>query len=185
MTTRSREKNTFNNELKEHIGDIPLKEITFFCVGTVSCSGDAYGPKVGQLLKDLGYKNVIGTIKKPVHAGNLNERVKEVGDNKTVIAIDASVTTNPANLGRLLFKKGTLSPGIGVGKNDLEEIGHYEIAGCVTEYHPNNEVNIERLCSVDSGAVNELVDRTVEAIIEAFPLKKTKREKQNDVGIRN
>lgn len=151
--------------------NLPLKNITFFCVGTSSCIGDSFGPLIGDKLKRLGYKNVIGTMKKPVDAINFEERLEEIKNNMTVIAIDASLASNMKNVGSVLYRKGGLTPGRGVGKNDLSEIGDYEFMGNVSIIGDNRDQNIDNLCNVNEEFLLKMVDETVDNILNILPLK--------------
>ena len=112
------------------------QEIIILCIGTDRSTGDSLGPLVGYKLKPHinSYKGVhlMGTLDEPVHAKNLNEKIREINTyyNKAlVIAIDASLGSMD-RIGYINVRKGPLKPGLGVNKN-LPKIGHISITGVV------------------------------------------------------
>lgn len=108
---------------------INLSEAVFVCIGTDRSTGDSLGPLVGTGLERLGY-HVIGTIHKPCHGQNLWERIKEIPEGKTVIAID-SCLGQMTSVGLFTAKKGHMRPGAGVDRTDLPNVGDYHITGIV------------------------------------------------------
>ncbi|NLY66006.1 MAG: spore protease YyaC [Tissierellia bacterium] len=120
--------------LEENLED--SQEIIILCIGTDRSTGDSLGPLVGYKLKPHinSYKGVhlMGTLDEPVHAKNLNEKIREINTyyNKAlVIAIDASLGSMD-RIGYINVRKGPLKPGLGVNKN-LPKIGHISITGVV------------------------------------------------------
>lgn len=118
------------NSINEQFSDLVI-----LCIGTDRSTGDCLGPLVGHKLKSSYYiKNafILGTLKEPVHAKNLNDIVEQVykdSDNPLVIAIDASLGKNE-NIGKINLFRGPLFPGAGVNKN-LKSIGDISITGIV------------------------------------------------------
>ena len=60
---------------------IPIKTnipLILVCIGTDRSTGDALGPLVGTKLEQIDIKNlqVFGTLDEPVHALNLEEKIK-------------------------------------------------------------------------------------------------------------
>lgn len=108
---------------------LSLNDVFFVCIGTDRSTGDSLGPLVGTFLEAKGYDNVIGTIDMPVHAVNLEERLKEIPVNKTVIAIDAALGSSES-VGTISVQKGSLKPGEGV-QRELSPVGDYSIKGIV------------------------------------------------------
>jgi putative sporulation protein YyaC len=105
------------------------KDIVFLCVGTDRSTGDALGPLVGTYLEEEGY-HVVGTLKYPLHAMNLQKRIaEEVREGQTIIAIDATLGAR-SDIGNVTFRSGGLKPGAGVNR-DLGAYGDYSITGCV------------------------------------------------------
>ena len=89
------------------------KDIVFVCIGSDCSTGDSLGPLVGTRLKELGFENVYGTVKHPIHALNIKQRLKEIEEkhpNRFVIAIDASIGSSEKLLAFKL-KQGHLSQG--------------------------------------------------------------------------
>lgn len=104
----------------------------FFLVGANSSTGDALGPFVGWFLERKGFTGLFkGTLRDPVHATNLKERLSEVwmdtmrqGRHPYVIAVDAAV----GRAGRITVNRGPLRPGAGMGKN-LPSVGQVHVMG--------------------------------------------------------
>lgn len=103
--------------------------VIFACIGTDRSTGDSLGPLVRNLLEQAGFTNVIGTIENPLHAMNLEDRLRDIDKSKTVIAIDCSLG-EAHKIETFSVYKGSISPGAGVGKN-LPPVGDYSISGCV------------------------------------------------------
>ncbi|MFN8109680.1 MAG: spore protease YyaC [Thermoleophilia bacterium] len=110
------------------------REVVFACIGTDRSTGDALGPLVGQRLSRLGCpdSNVIGTLKEPLHALNLHERLDHLVDdprNPLVVAVDAALGS-VASVGTVSLRPGGLHPGQGVGKR-LPQVGEMSITATV------------------------------------------------------
>lgn len=117
---------TVANYIKQKSGD---KNVVFFCIGTDRSTGDSFGPWVGTMLQEKGY-TVIGTLEHPVHATNIFERVAEIPRDSFVVAVDA-VLGRIDSVGTISVRNGALKPGVGVGKNNLPEVGDVAVKGCV------------------------------------------------------
>lgn len=106
--------------------------IAIVCVGTDKNIGDSIGPIVGTKLQAYYPNYVHGTLKKPLHALNLEDFIKA---NKTmlansfVIAIDAtlSICNKPFDI---LIEEGPLNPGKGLNKK-LPAIGNIKVCGII------------------------------------------------------
>lgn len=172
MTGRKTDRNKeLKTIIKSEIAGIPQENITFFCIGTPNCMGDSYGARVGEILKNLGYKNVIGTLDKPVNGENLNKKIDEIKEGQTVIAIDATLTKDTSNIGRILYQKGSILPGNGLGKFHLKQVGDYRITGCLGELKDNQDENYKLLCHFTKlDDVIRLVYSTVDIIKDAIPV---------------
>ena len=95
------------------------KNLVILCIGSDRVIGDCLGPLVGHKLSSL-LKNsdisVYGTLKKPVHAKNLDATLKKIRasiQNPYIIALDSSLGTN-SHVGFVTLGKGSLHPGIGI-----------------------------------------------------------------------
>ncbi|GIP24394.1 spore protease YyaC [Paenibacillus sp. J22TS3] len=106
-----------------------LESLTFLCIGTDCSSGDALGPLVGTRLLYLGFPNVIGTLAHPCDSSNFAERVRQIPEGHSVIAIDACLGT-PSSVGRYILGAGPLTPAGSVG-GGLAAAGDYSIAAVV------------------------------------------------------
>jgi len=106
------------------------------CVGSDKVAGDSLAPLVGTLLKELFNTDVFvyGTLKKPVHAGNLKEIYEEIKKNhegKKVLCIDACLG-RAQDVGFFKFSTEGLLPGKSVNK-ELGAFGDYSILAIVDE----------------------------------------------------
>lgn len=105
------------------------------CIGTDKCIGDCLAPLVGTLLMDKGYDYPLyGTLKYPVHAVNIKDKLKEIRNkypNKFIIAIDASVGEE-SRIGEIVVSDTPIHPGKGVGKV-LPDVGNISIMGITSD----------------------------------------------------
>lgn len=104
------------------------------CVGTDRSTGDALGPLTGHRLQALAPwpAPVFGTLEDPVHAGNLSERITDIGrrfPGHAVVAVDACLGSLE-NVGTICVGEGALRPGAGVNKV-LPPVGHLHVTGVV------------------------------------------------------
>ncbi|PHA03016.1 spore protease YyaC [Bacillus pseudomycoides] len=153
-----------SKDLKKFVGE----KVFFFCVGTDRATGDSVAPFVGTFLKENGYENVLGTIDDPVHAVNLEEKIKEIPDGTTVLAIDACLGKSQ-NVGRLVLKSGSLHAGAGVGK-ELPKIGDYHIQAIVNIDGNDSGLNMSILQVTRLKVVLEMAKKISKAIELAYPL---------------
>jgi len=131
------------------------REIVFLCIGTDRITGDSFGPMVGTFLQDKKIPNVFGTLEHPVHATNLDERIKQITNsyaNPFVVAIDSSLG-KLSSVGNLILDNKAIKPGAGVGK-DLPEVGDFSImyAVNVAGYMEHLVLSNTRLSMVWKGA---------------------------------
>lgn len=113
-----------------------LAPLLILCIGTDRSTGDCLGPLVGSKLSSLGSLppgvRVLGTLDEPVHAGNLDDYVQMLQQERTpsyVFALDACLGRSE-NVGYISIKEGPLRPGTGVNKN-LAEVGSAHLVGVV------------------------------------------------------
>lgn len=111
-----------------------LKPIVVVCIGTDRSTGDSLGPLVGSKLTEKKIKNfyVYGTLKDPVHAVNLEEKIEEIMKtyhHPFIIAVDACLG-RLKNVGSVQIGTGPVKPGAGVNKV-LPEVGDIHITGIV------------------------------------------------------
>lgn len=116
--------------------DIADKDIVIVCIGTNRTNiVDCLAPFVGSILKEDKEFNipVYGSMVKPIHSLNLTERITEIYNmhpNSTIIAIDAALTREEKDVGRIKVYNEPIIPGRGVNK-DHDVIGDFSIIGCV------------------------------------------------------
>ncbi|GLI06041.1 hypothetical protein YDYSG_20710 [Paenibacillus tyrfis] len=108
---------------------LTAEDLVFLCIGTDRSTGDALGPLAGTMLQEAGYPHVVGTLAHPFDASNMRERLNEIPQGKTVIAIDACLG-QAASLAWYQVSNRPLEPGKSVGKQ-LPHVGDYSIAGIV------------------------------------------------------
>lgn len=140
------------------------EDILFFCVGTDRSTGDSLGPIIGSKLNSLGY-DVFGTIHNPVHAVNIEEKIKQIPEDKYVIAIDAGLG-RLQSVGTFSVCNTPLRAGAGV-KKELPPVGDMTVMGIVNisgymEYFVLNNTRLS--------VVFDLSDLVIEAIKTKFPI---------------
>jgi putative sporulation protein YyaC len=115
---------------------LTARSVVFVCIGTDRSSGDSLGPLVGTLLQEEGYPYVIGTLEAPCDASNLSQRLLEIPQQTTVIAIDACLG-QPLSVGLFQVSNQSMYPGKSVGKV-LPAVGDYTIAAIVNADGPKH-----------------------------------------------
>lgn len=103
--------------------------VAFLCIGTDCSTGDSFGPLVGTLLKQAGWRHVVGTLEHPCDADRYEALKSSIPDGCLTIAVDACLgkkEEEPA----YVVGDGPLFPGHALGKR-LTPAGHYSIAGIV------------------------------------------------------
>ncbi|MGP7819556.1 spore protease YyaC [Niallia sp. 01092] len=123
------------DSLSKHLPLVTSNQpIVFICIGTDRSTGDSLGPLIGTLLseKNITPFNVYGTLDDPIHALNLEERIKEIyhlHENPFIIGIDACLG-RMKSVGMIQIGDGPVKPGSGV-KKELPPVGHIHITGIV------------------------------------------------------
>lgn len=134
------------------------------CIGTDRVTGDCVGPLVGHMLRSRGVAaTVLGTLREPVTALNLDETVSEIESEyagRKVIAVDSCVGKE-GELGRIRVHKGSLRPGLACGKS-LPQVGDVSVTATVTEGHAAD------LYQVRLGLVYSLAVRIARAVLAAL-----------------
>jgi putative sporulation protein YyaC len=108
--------------------------VVVVCIGTDRSTGDALGPLIGTKLhnKDTFPFFVYGTLDDPVHAVNLEEKLKFIEAEHPgafVIGIDACLG-RLNHVGMVSISDGPVKPGAGVNKQ-LPPVGDMHITGIV------------------------------------------------------
>jgi putative sporulation protein YyaC len=110
------------------------RAVAFACIGTDRSTGDALGPLVGQRLTHLGLceEAVIGTLARPLHALNLEQRLLPwCGGTPRPLLVAVDAALGPlAGVGTIALRRGGLRPGQGVGKA-LPAVGELAITATV------------------------------------------------------
>ena len=113
-------------------------DIVFLCIGSDRYVGDSLGPLVGSMLKESQVPfRVYGTLKDPIHAFNLKDvlmDIKKQMKKPLIISIDASLGSKD-EVGYILFKEGSLTPGTALRKM-LPKVGDYHFVGIVNYIDP-------------------------------------------------
>lgn len=167
---RFQDSKSLSKALNKHIKS---KNVFFLCVGTERSTGDSFAPFVGTYLKEKGYTNVLGTIDDPVHAVNLDEKIKLIPEGKVVIAID-SCLGRLKNIGNINLNTGSLHAGAGVGK-ELTPVGDYHIAGVVNVSVDDADINLQVLSCTSLSVVLKMANTCVAAIEKAFPIENKRK----------
>ena len=149
----------FGSQLARLVSEVREEEnknrVLYLCIGSDRSTGDSLGPLIGHMLTRREYKElsehhkspempdrriakahgsmaVLGTLRQPVHAVNLEEMIALIEREYTdsvVVAIDASIGSRD-HVGYITLSKGSMKPGLGVSK-DLTAVGHISITGIV------------------------------------------------------
>lgn len=135
------------------------RPVAFACIGTDRSTGDALGPLVGQRLLRLGFEpdGVVGTLEEPLHALNLEARVRSLLAHPArplVVAVDAALGSTDG-VGSVNLHRGGLRPGQGVGK-DLPPVG--ELAMTATVNVQAGALDVQILQSTRLFLVQEMAD---------------------------
>ncbi|MGC4378774.1 spore protease YyaC [Fictibacillus sp. Mic-4] len=110
------------------------RPIVIVCIGTDRSTGDSLGPLVGTKLSErtsFPFK-VYGTLDDPVHAMNLDEKLKMIKKNHPnafIIGIDACLG-RLNHVGMISVGEGPVKPGAGVNK-ELPPVGDIHMTGIV------------------------------------------------------
>ncbi len=109
-------------------------DIVVLCIGTDRSTGDALGPLTGTFLKTYPLENlrVYGCLHHPVHALNLEEKLKMIHQQHQapfILAVDASLG-KITSVGHFISGKGPLLPGAAL-KKILPKVGDAHITGVV------------------------------------------------------
>lgn len=109
------------------------KNTIIVCIGTDKCVGDCLGPLVGTLLLEKNFPlPIYGTLESPIHALNLDKKLKEIKKlhpNASIIGIDACLGDSKS-IGEIHCRDYPIHPGKGVGKS-LPDVGIASIIGIV------------------------------------------------------
>lgn len=136
------------------------------CIGSDRATGDCLGPLVGHKLHAANCPlAVYGTLRTPIHAGNLPETIHEIHEtfpNAHIIALDASLGIDK-HVGFVTMGKGNLYPGIGVNKV-LPQVGDTFITGIVNSLGGNSHLTLQ---TTHLSMVMELADFIANGIIKA------------------
>ncbi len=121
-------------QLLSNFPKISSRPVVFACIGTDRSTGDSLGPLVGTLLEDKRINSffVYGTLDEPIHAVNLDERLKEIKlkhYDPFIVGIDACLG-RVKNVGVIQVGDGPVKPGAGVNK-ELPAVGNIHITGIV------------------------------------------------------
>lgn len=118
--------------------------IVVFCIGTDRATGDSLGPLVGTRLVKMGFENVVGTIDTPVHAINIDDKIRfmyNMYDNPLVVAVDACLGIY-SHVGSMSVWEGAICPGAGISKK-LSEVGDVSVTGIVNKWSSDGIVQLQ------------------------------------------
>lgn len=161
-------KETLGAKLLENICDMKQQNqpLVFLCIGTDRVTGDCLGPLVGhRLMKEQTGQNpwdVFGTLKNPVHAGNLDDityRLSQMSPKPFIVAVDACLGEKD-HIGLVTLSKKGIFPGQGVNKH-FPLIGDLSITGIVNS---SGRAGLHRIQSTRLSLVMDLADYIAEEI---------------------
>ena len=131
--THSNNSTIYSYDLALEISNYISQDTVIVCIGTDKCIGDCLGPLVGSILTDNNFPlPVYGTLSSPIHALNIDERLKEIHaihPESTIIGVDACLGSQE-DIGQVRTRDYAIHPGKGVGK-ELPEVGIASIIGIV------------------------------------------------------
>jgi putative sporulation protein YyaC len=151
-------------EIAYFLKDYINKNSVVVCIGTDRCIGDCLGPLVGTLLKTKGFPlPVYGTIGEPIHALNIDKKLKEIKilhPYNSIIGIDACLG-DESSIGEIQARDYPVHPGKGVGKS-LPNVGESSIIGIVDsndsdEIFTNNNVRLNLVLSMAKVITHALI----------------------------
>lgn len=156
--------------LKDHLD----KNTIIVCIGTDKCIGDSLGPLVGTFLKEKNFNlPVYGTIKYPIHALNLKNKLEEIRmahPNSYVIGIDACLG-DIESIGEIHVRDYPIRPGKGVGKM-LPNVGDLSIVGIVDS---SKNSDIFTNANIRLNFIFEMAEVISHALVEAFSMIKIEK----------
>lgn len=122
------------NKLLECLRSASSRPVILLCIGTDRSTGDSLGPLTGTKLNQryLPGLTILGTLKEPVHAENLNATLKAIDiafSKPYIIALDACLGQSDA-IGCISLSDGPLRPGTAV-KKELPAVGDIHLTGIV------------------------------------------------------
>lgn len=161
--------NTYSYDLALEISQYISKKTVIVCIGTDKCIGDCLGPLVGSILTDNNFPlPVYGTLSLPIHALNIDDRLKEIHSihhDSTIIGVDACLG-NQDDIGQIRTRNYAIHPGKGVGK-ELPEVGIASIIGIV-DSSENSEFFFSR--SIRLSFIMDMAKTISKALIDAYNL---------------
>lgn len=159
----------YSYDLALEISNYISENTVIVCIGTDKCIGDCLGPLVGSILIDNKFPlPVYGTLSSPIHALNIDERLKKIHANhpdSTIIGVDACLG-NKEDIGQVRTRNYAIHPGKGVGK-ELPEVGIASIIGIV-DSSENSEFFFSR--SIRLSFIMDMAKTISKAIIDAYNL---------------
>jgi putative sporulation protein YyaC len=153
-------------KLKDVLKNYMNKDTVIICIGTDKCIGDCLAPMIGTILKEREYNYPIyGTLEDPVHALNLEKKLKEIKQKHPksfVIGIDACLGDSEY-VGNIQIRNRPVYPGKGVGKV-LPAVGDISIVGIVDSIAYSDVFSIR---SIRLDLIHKMAKSIAMAILEA------------------
>lgn len=162
------------NKLSKYLKDHLTENTIIVCIGTDKCIGDSLGPLVGTFLQEKNFPlPVYGTIKYPIHALNLKNKLEEIRmahPNSYVIGIDACLG-DVESIGEIHIRDYPIRPGKGVGKM-LPNVGDLSIVGIVDS---SKNSDIFTTANIRLNFIFEMANVISMSLIEAFNISKIEK----------
>lgn len=165
---------TARTRLSKHLKNHLTENTIIVCIGTDKCIGDCLGPLVGTFLQEKNFSlPVYGTIKYPIHALNLKNKLEEIQlshPNSYIIGIDACLGDMPS-IGEIHVRDYPIRPGKGVGKT-LPNVGDLSIVGIVDS---SKNSDMFTSANIRLNFIFEMAHVISMSLIEAFNIAKIKK----------
>lgn len=147
--------------------DFLNKNTIIVCIGTDRCIGDCLGPFVGTILSEKRFPlPVYGTLENPIHALNIENKLKYVKSSHStsnIIGIDACLGET-SSVGEIQARDFPIHPGKGVGKS-LPEVGTASIIGIVDS---NCSTSLFNSNTIRLSFIKEMAEVIAAALIHCY-----------------
>lgn len=146
------------------------EQLIFCCIGTDRSTGDALGPLIGHSLNadNLFPFPLYGTLKEPVHALNIEQKIQSIYkeySNPFIVAIDACLSS-AYPIGTIIIENKPIFPALAFNKK-LPPIGHLSIK-CVVNKQGSNQLDL--LQSTRLHFIMELSEIVSRSLLSSFQL---------------
>lgn len=157
-----------------------FSDIIFLCIGTNKIIGDAFGPMVGQKLKqmknDLEDIKVIGDLDNCIVYQDIEEIEQVIYDQYKkpyIVCIDAALSKT-IKQGQIVIEKKSMQIGKVLGKKE-KSIGDLSIKGIVAEKRETYKENFIALARAPISRINLMANKVANEIRNVYLLQNWKK----------